>query len=77
MKNSDKMEVEVKPPVKNVNQPFRPPVKTIHEPVKTMRAEPTPFDENLSSLWTHKYAPKELKDCVGNDSVIRKMEGWL
>ncbi|KAL4430479.1 hypothetical protein ABPG74_005404 [Tetrahymena malaccensis] len=32
---------------------------------------------SIHSLWTHKYAPQDLNDCVGNEAQIKKLENWL
>ncbi len=28
-------------------------------------------------LWTSKYAPKQMKDLVGNKAAVEKLAGWL
>ncbi|EAS05103.2 AAA family ATPase (macronuclear) [Tetrahymena thermophila SB210] len=68
---SMEVEVEYVKKIKNTQKPFMD-----HHQAQLNKKKQNQ-ENSIHSLWTHKYAPQELNDCVGNEAQIKKLENWL
>ncbi|KAL4475534.1 hypothetical protein ABPG72_009223 [Tetrahymena utriculariae] len=70
---SQSMEVEIGQ-VKKILNPEKPFKKNPQNLLNNKKQK----EVNIThSLWTHKYAPQELNECVGNEAQIQKLENWF